>query len=361
MPQHPLAQFGWTEFFEEHFRPHLKSGLEPGRVSFQDNVGYRVYTTAGELLATMTGRLRHEAATREALPAVGDWVALKIRPNEGRAVVHAILPRRSGFARKVAGSRTEQQIVGANIDTVFLVSSLNQDFSPRRIERYLTLAWESGADPVIVLSKADLCADVSNLVAEVNAVAGGVPVHPLSVVTGDGLEALRSYLRVGETVALLGSSGVGKSTLINRFLGYERQRVMEVRASDERGQHATRNRELIPLPEGGLLLDTPGMRELQLWEGGRGVEVTFDDIEELARECNFTDCRHEEEPRCAVRAAVTTGRLDPGRLESYHKLRREVKHFQLRQDDLARRLDKEKWKKLGRLAKERARRKREGD
>ncbi len=360
MPESTLAKFGWNEHLAGVFETIRGRGLEPGRVVFEDNTGFRVQTATVEIYSTLAGRLRHEASGREELPAVGDWVAVRVSQKEERAVIQAVLPRRSCFARKVAGARTAQQIVGANIDTIFLVTSLNQDFNLRRIERYLAMAWESGAQPVVVLSKTDLCAEVPAIIASVSEVARGVPIHAVSVVSGDGLDLLTSYLRYGETIALLGSSGVGKSTLINFFVGYQRQQVKEVRQRDDRGQHATRRRELILLPEGGLLLDTPGMRELQLWEGGEGVQATFDDIETLAATCFFGDCQHESEPRCAVRVALAEGRLDAGRLDSYLKLHRELRHLKLKQDDLARRLDKQQSKKLHHFVKERAREKRGG-
>ncbi|MEP7270070.1 MAG: ribosome small subunit-dependent GTPase A [Acidobacteriota bacterium] len=360
MQESVLAQFGWNEHLANLFETAAQQGLEPGRVVFEDNIGYRVQTARLEIYSTVSGRLRHEASGREDLPAVGDWVSVRVSSDDARAVIHSVLPRRSCFTRKVTGARTAQQIVGANIDTIFLVTSLNQDFNLRRIERYLSMAWEGGAQPVVVLSKADLCPDVQILTEAVREVARAVPVHPVSVVSGDGLDSLAGYIRFGETVALLGSSGVGKSTLINFFVGYHRQQVKEVREHDDRGKHATRRRELILLPQGGLLLDTPGMRELQLWEGGEGVQATFDDIEALALNCFFGDCQHESEPRCAVRNARAEGQLDSERLESYLKLQRELRKFKLKHDEVARKLEKQQSKKLGHFVKERAREKRGG-
>jgi ribosome biogenesis GTPase / thiamine phosphate phosphatase len=355
-----LDQFGWSDYFAGLFESVAKTTQWPGRVVFEDNLGFRVQTEQGELHATLAGRLRHEAATREELPAVGDWVAIKPFPDEHRGVIQSVLPRRSCFVRKVAGARTEQQIVGSNIDTVFLVTSLNQDFNLRRIERYLILAWESGSQPVVVLSKSDLSSDVETKVAQSASVARDVPVHAVSVVDGSGLDALATYLRFGETIALLGSSGAGKSSLANFFIGFDRQTVKAVRENDDRGQHTTRRRELILLAQGGLLLDTPGMRELQLWEGSGGVQNTFDEIEELALSCYFGDCQHTSEPRCAVRDALSDGRLDKERLESYLKLQSELRHFRLKHDQLARRAEKQQVKKLGHYAKERSREKRGG-
>jgi ribosome biogenesis GTPase / thiamine phosphate phosphatase len=353
-----LSNYGWDEFFALSFQPYSAEGYKAGRVVLEYNHLYRVYTEQGELLADVAGKLRHEAASRADLPVVGDWVVVQPRSEEGKATIQLVLPRQSKFVRKVAGSRTEEQIVGANIDIVFLVTSLNQDFNLRRIERYLLVAWESGARPVIVMSKADLCDKVEDRIAEIKMVAGGVPVHAISVIERDGLAELMPYFRHGQTVALLGSSGVGKSTLINHLIGRDVQKVKEVREHDGRGQHTTTHRELILLPQGGLMLDTPGMRELRLWDGEESLHLTFDDIEEIARSCYFSDCQHKDEPRCAVREALAEGRIDAARYQSYEKLQKELKHVARKQDVNAQITEKKKWKKLTRMANQRAQTKR---
>jgi ribosome biogenesis GTPase len=275
MVQDKLSNYGWNQFFEAHFQPYRTDGFDAGRVLLEYNHLYRVYTEQGELLADVTGKLKHEAISRADLPVVADWVVVEPRPEEGKAAIQSVLPRQSKFVRKAAGSRTEEQIVGANIDTVFLVTSLNQDFNLRRLERYLLVALKSGARPVIVLSKADLCDEIEERIAELQTIAGGVTIHAISVIKENGLDELTPYFRHGETVALLGSSGVGKSTLINHLIGRDVQKVKEIRVYDGRGQHTTTHRELILLPQGGLVLDTPGMRELQLWDGEESLHLAF--------------------------------------------------------------------------------------
>jgi ribosome biogenesis GTPase len=353
-----LSNLGWNEFFKNHFQPYRADGFEPARVALEYNHFYRVLSPRGELLAEVAGKLRHEVMNRSDLPAVGDWVVIEPRQEEARATIHALLPRRSKFVRKAAGTRTEGQIVGTNIDTVFLVTSLNQDFNVRRMERYLIVAWESGARPVIVLSKADLCAEVEERLAEIQTVAVDVPVHTISVVSRDGLNELAPYFRHGQTVALLGSSGVGKSTLINHLLGRDAQKVREIREHDGRGQHTTTYRELILLPQGGLVLDTPGMRELHLWDGAESLQHTFDDIEAFVRSCRFSDCRHGDEPGCAIREALAEGTIEAARYQSYEKLQKELQHVARRQDINAQLTEKKRWKKLSRLASQRGQAKR---
>lgn len=355
---HRLSTFGWSEYFEAHFQPYEASDFKAARVALESKDIYRVYTEDGELPAELTGKMRHEAAKREDLPAVGDWVVIRTRPEGNTAMIHAVLPRRSAFTRKAAGSRTEGQIVGANIDIVFLVTSLNQDFNPRRIERYLTVAGDSGASPVIILSKADLCEEVEERFAAIRGAAAGAPVHAVSVVNQTGLEELAQYFRHGQTVALLGSSGVGKSTLINHLIGREHQRVQVVREQDGRGRHTTTHRELILLPQGGLMLDTPGMRELQLWDGEGGLHLAFEEIEALAGRCYFSDCLHRDEPRCAIRDALAKGLIDAARYSNYEKLQKELSYVARKQDISAQITEKKKWKKLSRLASQRARMKR---
>ena len=240
-----LTTFGWDEFFQANFETYARNGYTAGRVALEHKNHFGVYTEYGDMLAEISGRLRHEAVNRSDLPAVGDWVVIRARPESDRVIIHGVLPRRSSFARKIAGGRTEEQIVGANIDTVFLITSLNQDFSLRRIERYLVIAWESGANPIIVLSKSDLCDGVADAMTEVQAIARGVPIHAISIVTGDGLEDVTQYFKRGQTVALLGSSGVGKSSLINHLTGVDHLKVQTVREHDERGRHTTTHRELV--------------------------------------------------------------------------------------------------------------------
>jgi ribosome biogenesis GTPase len=347
-----LAALGWGAPFEQAFAPFAAEGLAPARVAVVHSGLYRLYSEQGELLAEVSGRLRHQASSKRDLPAVGDWVAIRPRPGEARGTIHAVLPRRSLFSRKAAGAETEEQVLAANVDTVFLVTGLDGDYNPRRVERYLVTAWDSGADPVVLLSKSDLCEDASARVAEIEAGAPGVPVHAVSSRRGDGLAALRAYLSPGRTVALLGSSGAGKSTLINALLGEERLRTREVRLADSRGRHTTTWRELIPLPGGGLVIDTPGLRELSLWEVGEGLPATFEDVEALASGCGFKDCRHKAEPRCAVLAAVAGGELPAERLESWRKLQVERRFLELKQDQRAQLEQKRKWRVIHKAARD---------
>jgi ribosome biogenesis GTPase / thiamine phosphate phosphatase len=315
--QYSLEALGWNQHFADAFAPFEPAGLIPGRVAVQERGAVVLFTTAGTLNAGGQA-------------VAGDWVAAEKLPGEDRAIVRAVLPRRTRFARKEPWL-TEEQVVAANIDTVFLVTDCGRDFKPRRLERYLTAAWDSGADPVVVLTKSDLAEDPWETVAQAEAIAFGVPVHAVSSVTGEGLDGLQPHLAPGRTVALLGSSGVGKSTLANRLLGEELLATGDLRR-DGRGRHTTTHRELVRLPGGALLLDTPGMRELQLWADESALNETFADVAELARQCRFTDCAHGSEPGCAVGAALADGTLPQVRWESYRKLQRELHSLALRQD-----------------------------
>lgn len=327
-----LENLGWDPYFETNFRSYLDQGYTAGRVAAQYKNAYRLYTEHGELTGEVSGNMRYKAAGYNDFPAIGDWVIISARPHEKKATIHGFLPRKSKFSRKMAGQLTEEQIVAANVDTVFLVTSLNNNFNLRRIERYLITAWESGANPVIILSKADICDDIEDMVRSVEAIAPGVPIHVISSVMMQGLDVLKQYLGEGQTVALIGSSGVGKSTLVNELSGSKTQEVREVREHDDHGMHTTTYRELIILPAGGLIIDTPGMRELQLWDVSEGMSETFEDIEAFASQCRFGDCRHEKEPFCAVKQAEKDGIIPKGRLDSYKKLQKELRYLESKQN-----------------------------
>jgi ribosome biogenesis GTPase / thiamine phosphate phosphatase len=341
-----LHKLGWDPFFAKAFEPFNNGEFLPARVAVQHKGHYILYTELGELQGKITGRLRYHANETTDFPAVGDWVVVRARPEEGAATITDILPRRTKFSRKVAGPIPEEQIVAANIDKAFIVSGLDENFNARRIERYLVLTAESGAEPVIVLNKADLCDDLPDVLNEVNALSGGAPVLVTSVKRSEGLEQLAACISEGKTGTFLGSSGVGKSSILNHLLGADHFVTREVRESDSRGRHATTHRELVLLPTGGMLIDTPGMRELQLWGETSAVAESFDDIDEFIATCKFTNCRHETEPGCAVRKALEDGRLEPERFASYQKLQKELKYLARKQDLHEQLKEKERWKKL---------------
>ncbi len=327
-----IEQFGWSDALQHQFAVHAAQGLIPARVTVQQRGHYDIATDAGELTATLAGRFTYDAEEGD-YPVTGDWVAVEARPIEGTATIHHVLPRATSFVRRASGpGAARAQVVAANVDVALLAASLNADLNPRRIERYLATAWESGAQPVIVLTKADTCADADGLIGEIEAVAMGAPVIAVSAVTGAGLDRLRAYLRPGSTAVLLGSSGVGKSTLVNALAGRVQRATQAIREDDARGRHTTTHRELVLLPSGALILDTPGMRELGLWDAGEGMSAAFPDIEALAARCRFHDCGHESEPGCAIVAALETGELDAVRWKAYGKLQREIT-FQDNKDD----------------------------
>ena len=293
------------------------------RIIRENRKDYIAHGEEGQFVCGISGKFRFQSRSRPEHPTIGDWVAVSVRPDEKEATIHALIPRKSTFVRKVAGETTEAQVVAANIDTVFIVCGLDLNFRLRRIERYLSMAWESGALPVILLNKADLCSDLETRRMEVESIAHGADVHAISASRKLGMEALTKYFVTGRTVAFLGSSGVGKSTIINALLGVERLKVNEVSELGSRGRHTTSFRELIFLPGGGMVIDTPGMRELQVWGDDESLKQAFEDIEELSARCHFRDCRHQDEPGCAVHEAINNGSLDPKRLESFLKLKRE--------------------------------------
>jgi len=354
-----LAGLGWDSTFAEAFAPFAADGLGAARVVAEHRDRYVIAGAHGaEMSAVLAGRLRHEARSRLELPAVGDWVAVsRASSSAGATSIHAILPRRTAFVRKVAGEETAAQVVAANVDIALVLAALPADVNARRLERYLALAWESGALPVVVLTKTDLSTDVAGGIAAAQCAAPGVDVIALSSVTGEGVAALDRLLLPARTAVLLGPSGAGKSTLINRLLGAERLRTGDVRA-DGKGRHTTTHRELVRLGSAALLIDTPGMRELQLWDADAGLGAAFADIHALAAACRFRDCRHETEPQCAVRAAVDAGRLPAERLEHWRRLERELAYLARRQDALAAAADRARTKSIMRLAREHLRRKR---
>ena len=339
-----LKELGWSDFFATRTEEG-SDDLVPARVAEENRELYRIFCQQGEFLAELSGKLRHATRSHADLPAVGDWVLAQPRLRESRATIQHVLSRKGKFSRKIAGRKTEEQILAANVDVAFLVSSLNREFNLRRIERYITLAWDSGARPIIVLNKSDLCKNAEAFRAQAEDAALGSRVILTSATRGDGLAELRSILQAKEssgaalTAALLGSSGVGKSSLINAILGAttgEQLATQAVRVADDKGRHTTTTRQLVLIPGGGILIDTPGMRELHLWDASDGIGRAFTDIQELAVSCKFRDCRHKNEPGCAVRAAVSSSVLDQERLENFHKLEREEEFLEAKQDSALR-------------------------
>ncbi len=332
-----LTDLGWTPERETEFKQYEATDCVPGRVTSVLSQYYRVETDNDSLLALVSGPMRTKTSVSAELPSVGDWVAIEPRPTEGDPLIHSVMKRTSSFSRKVSGKVTDEQVLASNIDTLFIVTGLDRDFNLRRIERYLALAWESGADPVVVLSKADLHTDAAGASKEVQSVAPGAAVLVVSALEGTGLETLEQYLAPGKTIAIIGSSGAGKSTLINKIIGEEVQQTGEVREKDGRGRHVTTRRELIQIPSGALVIDTPGMRELQVWSDGEGLRMAFEDIEGFAAGCRFSDCTHTNEPACAVKGAIESGELDEHRFANYLKLRDEIERHKGRKDESARR------------------------
>jgi len=339
-----IQDLGWDSYFEEAWGERAKDACVPARVVSQQRGLWRVLGDFEECWAEPSGSFRKESEAGGDWPAVGDWIATEIIVGQKNALIQSVLPRRSRFVRKVAGKQVAEQVMAANIDVALIVAALDGDFNVRRIERYIAQCWESGARPVVVLNKADASSEARERTAEIEEIAMGVPVFAVSAKTGEGLDELLASFKKGQTIVLLGSSGVGKSTLVNRLLQEERQTTHAVRESDSRGRHTTTSRELFLLPGGTMIIDTPGLRELQLWNASEGVAQTFADVDELAAQCRFRDCQHKDEPGCAVRASIEAGELDAGRLENKRKLQREQEFLQRKMDPEIRSADKKRTK-----------------
>jgi ribosome biogenesis GTPase len=357
-----LSNYGWSDKLQHDFQPFAAEGLVPARVIVQQRNLYRLVTDAGETEGRISGLFRHEAA-EGGYPVTGDWVAVEMKGDA--AVIAHILPRATAFTRMAAGTGKDMQVVAANVDMALLSASLNADLNLRRLERYLATAYESGAQPVILLTKADACDDPDPLIASVQEIAFGVPVLAVSVRTGQGLEALSALLAPGKTAVLLGSSGVGKSTLVNALAGVEKMATKDIREHDAHGRHTTTHRELILLPSGALILDTPGMRELAMWDSEAGIAAAFAEttaqVDQIAEGCRFRDCAHDKEPGCAVQAALADGTLDAERWRSFQKLQKEVAHTVRKEDPLAAAAERKRWAAIHKAGKARTREKRQID
>ena len=340
-----LKDYGWDDYFSEAFDRLDADGLHPARITRSAANLFQVRGDAWSGQAVLAGKLRHDAATPADLPTIGDWVG--IRPAEsGDARIEVVLPRRSALSRKVSGKRSQEQVVAANVDLVVVVMGLDGDFNLRRLERYLTAIQESGAQPLVVLNKIDLCDDPEGRLAEVEPIALTAAVLPANCKQGDGVDAVRGHIAPGKTAVLVGSSGAGKSTLINHLLGASVQATREVREDDDKGRHTTSHRELFRLPGGGLMIDSPGIRELHVWGGARSLSQAFDDVEGLAAGCRFRDCSHNKEKGCAVLKAMKTGALEPLRLENYRQLQKELRHLETRKSQTAQSAEKKRWRTI---------------
>jgi len=346
-----LHAFGWDEMFDERFQSFRESGLSPGRVVESNRFIYDLMSEGGLVRGKLSGKFRKSCLSREDYPTVGDWVAFKTNDQTGYPSIHGMLGRRSKFSRKVKGKVSQEQVIAANIDTIFIVSGLDEDFSIRRLERYTALAADSNAELVFILNKADLCEDLQKVVSEVGGLFKGVPVYALSALNNQGLEQILPHLKAGKTVVFLGSSGAGKSTIVNRLLGEERQKTGSVSAHDGRGRHITTSKNLIVLPSGALVIDTPGLREVQLLCSGEGLKNAFSDIEEYAGECKYRNCTHTDELGCAVLSAVNDGLIPEDRLKSYHKLKREIAYNLSRHDEKSRNKRGKFWKNISKKSK----------
>jgi len=334
-----LEELGWNDFFAEKSAMYIDKGWSAGRIAREQKNMYWLFSENAEEPAMMSDKLFMSIFSSVELPAVGDWVLFRREENFEKVIIEAILPRMNKFSRKGKDSfgrnyskrgSSDEQVISANIDTVFMVMSLDRDFNLRKLERYLALIWDCGSNPVIVLNKADQCEDVENYLEEAEAVAQGMPVHVVSALENTGIDELLKYIESGKTVTFVGSSGVGKSSIINRIVGEEKQYVSYVREGDKRGRHTTTTREMILLNSGGILIDNPGMRDIKLAVNEETLDRTFSDITELFSQCKFRNCRHETEPGCAVIAAIESGELSAERYENYLKLQREVKFFEKR-------------------------------